>query len=307
MENYGKAVASVANKYNDGVLTTLDMFNEFVTYKEPFKEQDDKWLSKLSIEKLCEIASKIKAEMPENVEFGYNDWNFENSEKRKVIFRVLRRIQDYEKDNNCKIIDYIGTQCHTTINDIEGFRASIEELQEFGLPIYITELDISKGIEGIDYERLTPSQLTVVKKYEQHLQNKMMQFIRDFVEEGKIAGVTAWSASDEVCPVFCDGKQASVIGMSYDREKGFTFSGKEIEPIEMTEEEMQIITNLTKYRHFKDKDTAKCYLTEQQIGMLIANQSVIAKNNAQKQYMNDEKDLENTKEEINKGVNLDGE
>ena len=47
------------------------------------------------------------------------------------------------------------------------------------------------------------------------------------------------------------------------------------------------------YRHFKDKDTAKCYLTEQQIGMLIANQSVIAKNNAQKQYMNDEKDLEN--------------
>ena len=64
----------------------------------------------------------------------------------------IRKIQNYERENSCRILDHIGTQCHTSINDIEGLRQSIEELQQFGLPIDITELDISKGLDGVDYE-----------------------------------------------------------------------------------------------------------------------------------------------------------
>ena len=263
LQNYGKAIASVANEYEKkGVPTTIDMFNEFVDYDAPFSERTNNWMSKLGVEDLCEIASVLKQEMP-NVDFGYNDWNFENPDKRKTIFEVIRKIQAFEKQHNCKIIDHIGTQCHTSINDIEGLRDSIEELQQFGLPIDITELDISKELNGtdiykidkngkyeldkngqriIDYTKVTPEELAAIRKYEQKLQNDIMKMLREFVRDGKIRGITSWSITDELCCDFCDGKQASVTGMSYDSATGFTFSGKDMDKeIVMSLEEMKLI------------------------------------------------------------------
>lgn len=242
LENYGRAIASVANEYGQkGVPTTVDMFNEFVDYNAPFLERTNNWMSKLSVEDLCRIALSLKQEMPD-VDFGYNDWNFENSEKRKSIFEVIRKIRSFERKNNCKIIDHIGTQCHTSINDIEGLRESIEELQQFGMPIDITELDISKGLDGVDYEKATPEELNAIVKYEQKLQNEIMSMMKEFVEAGKIRGITAWSVTDELCTDFCEGKQASVTDMNYDSREGFTFSGKDMDKkIEMTLEEMQLI------------------------------------------------------------------
>ena len=110
LTNYGKAIASVAKEYeSQGIHTVVDMFNEFVDYNEPFSERTNNWMSKLSVEDLCRIALTLKQEMP-NVDFVYNDWNFENPEKRKTIFEVIRKIQEFERQNNCKIIDHIGTQ-----------------------------------------------------------------------------------------------------------------------------------------------------------------------------------------------------
>lgn len=242
LESYGKAISFVANEYAaKGVPTTIDMFNEFVDYNAPFSERTNKWMSKLSVEDLCKIALTLKQEMPD-VDFGYNDWNFENPDKRKTIFEVIRKIQEFERQNNCKIIDHIGTQCHTSINDIKGLRKSIEELQQFGLPIDITELDISKVLDGVDYESATPEELSAIRKYEQKLQNDMMKMMSEFVRDGKVRGITSWSITDELCCDFCDGKQASVTDMSYDSKTGFTFSGKDMDKeIEMTLEEMQLI------------------------------------------------------------------
>lgn len=240
--NYGKAIASVAKQYeSQGIHTAIDMFNEFVDYSAPFSERTNNWMSKLSVEDLCQIALTLKQEMP-NVAFGYNDWNFENPEKRKTIFEVIRKIQGIEKENDCKILDHIGTQCHTSINDIEGLRKSIEELQQFGLPIDITELDISKGLDGVNYENATPEELAAIRKYEQKLQNDVMKMLSEFVKEGKVRGITSWSITDELCCDFCDGKEASVTGMSYDSKIGFVFSGKDMDKeIQMSLEEMKLI------------------------------------------------------------------
>ena len=256
LQNYGKAIASVANEYEKkGVPTTIDMFNEFVDYYAPFSKRTNNWMSKLSVEDLCKIALVLKQEMP-NVDFGYNDWNFENSNKRKTIFKVIRKIQEFERENNCKILDHIGTQCHTSINDIEGLRNSIEELQQFGLPIDITELDISKGLDGVNYETATPEELMAIRKYEQKLQNDMMKMLREFVRDGKIRGITSWSITDELCCIFCDGKQASVTGMSYDNATGFTFSGKDMDKeIVMSLEEMKLIQeHMSRVRESKKQE-----------------------------------------------------
>lgn len=256
LESYGKAIAFVANEYaTKGVPTTIDMFNEFVDYNAPFSERTNNWMSKLSVEDLCEIALTLKQEMPD-VDFGYNDWNFENPEKRKTIFEVIRKIQEFERQNNCKIIDHIGTQCHTSINDIEGLRNSIEELQQFGLPVDITELDISKGLDGVNYESATPEELSAIRKYEQKLQNDMMKMMSEFVRDGKIRGITSWSITDELCCDFCDGRQASVTGMSYDSKTGFTFYGKDMDKeIEMSLEEMQLIQeHISRIRESKKQE-----------------------------------------------------
>lgn len=245
---YGNAVASIVNEYNEkGIPTTIDMFNELVDYDEPFEIRTNKWMAKLSIEDLCEIAGELKGKMPA-ASFGYNDWNFENPDKRKSQFEVLRRIQKYEKEHGITIIDHIGTQCHTSINDIEGLKNSIEELQQFGLPIDVTELDISKGLDGVDYDKATPEQLDAIKKYEQKLQNDAMKILSDFVKEGKIRSITAWSVTDELCCDFCEGKEASVNQMSYSEEQGFGFSGKNMDiEIEITEQDMQLISEHRRY------------------------------------------------------------
>lgn len=239
------------------------MFNEFVDYNAPFSERTNNWMSKLSVEDLCKIALTLKQEMPD-VDFGYNDWNFENPDKRKTIFEVIRKIQEFERQNNCKIIDHIGTQCHTSINDIEELRKSIEELQQFGLPVDITELDISKGLKGVDYERATQEELRAIRKYEQKLQNDMMKMMSEFVRDGKVRGITSWSITDELCCDFCDGKQASVTDMSYDSKTGFTFSGKDMDKeIEMTLEEMQLIQEHISRITEKDYEIARAIIGEQ--------------------------------------------
>lgn len=264
LESYGKAISFVANEYAaKGVPTTIDMFNEFVDYNAPFSERTNNWMSKLSVEDLCKIALTLKQEMPD-VDFGYNDWNFENPDKRKTIFEVIRKIQEFERQNNCKIIDHIGTQCHTSINDIKGLRKSIEELQQFGLPIDITELDISKVLDGVDYESATQEELRAIKKYEQKLQNDMMKMMSEFVRDGKVRGITSWSITDELCCDFCDGKQASVTDMSYDSKTGFTFSGKDMDKeIEMTLEEMQLIQEHISRITEKDYEIARAIIGEQ--------------------------------------------
>jgi len=54
--------------------------------------------------------------------------------------------------------------------------------------------------------------------------------------------VLSWSITDELCCDFCDGKEASVTGMTYDSQNGFTFFGKNMdEVIEIDMEEMQLI------------------------------------------------------------------
>lgn len=261
--NYGKAVASVATEYESkDVKTYVDMFNELVDYYEPFSERRDTWNSKLSIEDLCKIATTIKSYMP-NADFGYNDWNYENGMKRDAICQVLDKIIAYEKSHpeEGRILDHIGMQFHTSINDIEGTKATFEALKKYGLPLHVTELDISRRLDGIDYEGAIQKyrvgdtrELDAIRKYEQKLQNEMMSILRDAVQNGTISGITVWSISDELCCDMMNGKDASVIGMSFEDGK-FTYFGKDVDTvIEMTQDEMSLIEESRK--RFKEKEVS---------------------------------------------------
>lgn len=236
------------------------MFNELVDYYEPFSERTDTWNSKLSIEDLCRIATIIKSDMP-NANFCYNDWNYENGMKRNAICSVLDKIIAYENAHpeEGKILDHIGMQFHTSINDVEGVRQALEDMKKYGIPLQITELDIAKKLDGVDYEGAIQkykvgdkAEYLAIKKYEQKLQNEIMKVMSEAMQDGTLEGLTIWSISDELSCDMADGKEASVVGMSYGKD-GFSYFGKDIDQvIEMTDTEMYLI-NQSRER-FKQKE-----------------------------------------------------
>lgn len=233
----------IAKEFGDSeVFTIADMFNEFVDYFKPYNLRTNGWNARLSIEDLCDIASNVKKELP-GVDFGYNDWNFENPEKRKRIFEVIERIQEYEREHGLvkdeeKIMTHIGMQFHTSTEaSLEEIEKAIDEAARFGLPIDITELDIAREIDGFNYENATEEELAAARKLEIKKQNEIMKLLSRLVREGKVRGITAWSLTDDLCCDICDGKYGSITG--YD---GKNYFGKDMdEEIILTPEEEQLI------------------------------------------------------------------
>lgn len=224
-------------------INIIDMFNEFINEDQTYYNNENQissytlrsngWQSILSVEDICKVALEIKREMP-NVDFGYNDWNFESPDKRKAIFTVIKQIQDFQKElpENEKILSHVGMQFHTDIGiDVSEIRKIFEDAKEFGidLPFDITELDIRRDIDGLDYSKLENDEKLRedVERYSIGKQNKIQQEILKLVKEGKIRGVTAWSQSDEMSFL---GKDAYASIIDFKEENGeYKYFGKDIE------------------------------------------------------------------------------
>lgn len=242
LKNYG---IDMARNFCEDVSTIniIDMFNEFINEDQTyyngenssgaFTERTNGWHSVLDVEDICKVALEIKKQMP-NVDFGYNDWNFENPEKRKAIFSVIKKIEEFQKDLPAdeKILTHIGMQFHTDIGiDVDEIGRIFADVEKFGvyLPFDITELDISRHINGLNYSKLeNDSQLKQdVERYSIGRQNKIQQEILRLVKEGKIRGVTAWSQSDELSFLGKDAK-ASIIDF-IEKDGKYEYLGKNMD------------------------------------------------------------------------------
>lgn len=242
LKNYGIDMAQNFCKDNSSV-NIIDMFNEFINEDQTYYNGENAissytlrangWHSILSIEDICKVALEIKKQMP-NVDFGYNDWNVENPDKRKAVFSVIKQIDDFQKNlpEEEKILTHIGMQFHTNIGiNIEEFGRIFEDAEEFGinLPFDITELDICRDIEGLDYSKLDSDDKLKkdVERYSIGRQNKVQQEILRLIQEGKIRGLTVWSQSDEMSFL---GKDANASIIDYVEKDGqYKYFGKNID------------------------------------------------------------------------------
>lgn len=258
---------NITELLKDSPIKSFDIFNEFVYRDQPqiinengevqYAERHNGLHALLSVEDICNIVKAHRNEIAE-IEFLYNDDGFDKEEKREGIFREIEKIQALE-DYEGQLINAVGMQFHTGINiDIKQVRKAVIEARDRfpGLNINITELDISKHINGFDYETSSPEELEAAKRLANFKQKQIMREFIKLADDGLIDEVTLWSQSDEMA---FRGLEASVVG--YDSRNGYSDKS-----VDYTEEELlnynqdieivsrNILINLIKNNNIKDEN-----------------------------------------------------
>lgn len=148
--------------------------------------------------KLMQIARKY---FP-NTKFIYNDFAHENTEKAENIFKIVQKIQDYEKENGVKILDGIGMQCRLDSNNtkLDNLEKVIDRAEALGLIVQITELDVVKMSKDDNGNLLSESEAS---KRQEDVYSKIHEIAfakRDVVESityGDMTDKLSWSATTD--------------------------------------------------------------------------------------------------------------
>ena len=204
-------VKALGEKFGDRI-DCVDIFNELICdpdMKEPGFDEDSYgnipkeyhlrqkgWFKYLDKDDLCEFALCARKAMP-NVTFTFNDVNWVVPEKRKEIIKLIKGIQEKEKEyrksgklgkDEKGLIDNIGLEAHLSTDvDVDELRHTLDDLEsEVGLPIEVTELDVCRN------PRSPKSTKEII------LQNGILRRIMQFAQDGRISYATVWSQSDEM-------------------------------------------------------------------------------------------------------------
>lgn len=238
-ETYFNSISEVIDASS---VESYDIFNEFVYRNQPqivqtqngedvqYGERHNGIHSILKTEDFCNLVKKFREQTP-NLEFVYNDDGWEIPEKREGIFRKIEEIINNE-DYEGQLINAIGMQFHTSVNiDISQIQRAVEEARKRfpNLNINITELDVTKNIEGFDYRIAQPHEIEAARRIANFKQKQIMNEIKKLADSGEISELTLWSQSDEMA---FRGNQSSMVNYN---SKAISYSGKNIE---YTEEEL---------------------------------------------------------------------
>lgn len=123
-------------------------------------------------------------------------------------------------------------QFHTSVNiDISQIQRAVEEARKRfpNLNINITELDVTKNIEGFDYRVAQPHEIEAARRIASFKQKQIMNEVKKLADNDEISELTFWSQSDEMA---FRGNQSSMVNYN---SKAISYSGKNIE---YTEEEL---------------------------------------------------------------------
>lgn len=194
----------------ESTVRSIDVFNELLN-RYPMKEDtpyqyrgdivqdptDDNtksgWLKFLSVEELCKIIAIARENLP-NTDFMYNDDNLIDPNKLKANTEIINKIRQYEKDNNIKLIDSIGTQMH--IDDRvtkEQIINMFDTLKQFDLPIEVSEGDITMASDNIKKLKLSR---VGIHNFKIQKMNEFFEAITECKERDNIRGITIWSKTD---------------------------------------------------------------------------------------------------------------
>lgn len=238
-ETYFNSISEVIDASS---VESYDIFNEFVYRNQPqivqtqngeevqYGERHNGIHSILKTEDFCNLVKKFREKNP-NLEFVYNDDGWEIPEKREGIFRKIEEIINNE-DYEGQLVNAIGMQFHTSVNiDISQIQRAVEETRKRfpNLNINITELDVTKNIEGFDYRIAQPHEIEAARRIANFKQKQIMNEIKKLADSGEISELTLWSQSDEMA---FRGNQSSMVNYN---SKAISYSGKNIE---YTEEEL---------------------------------------------------------------------
>lgn len=105
-------------------------------------------------------------------------------------------------------IDAIGLQCHLAPDnlDMDAFLQLVEQIQQRGLPIYVTELDVNDQIFADD-----------IAERDQHVAAVYSDFLQELLQQPGIEIIQTWQLSDKYS--FYQGRQERQVRvLPFDRE-----------------------------------------------------------------------------------------
>ncbi len=225
LERYVEDITSVIARYNEDCIQrgekptvrTVEIFNELLNrfamdgntlydYRGHIDTDEHRirkdnpnydnlrggWLRFFEVEELCSIMEIARKNLP-HVNLMLNECTLEDPRKIEPFKRlVLDKIKTYEQQHGIKLIDTIGTQMHIDSSVTkEEIRTMFENLSQFGLPIEVTEFDMT-----IDQNFINFHSKEEIETFKRQKISDFCDVVAEMQEKGNIKGVTIWSVSD---------------------------------------------------------------------------------------------------------------
>jgi GH35 family endo-1,4-beta-xylanase len=187
-------ITTVVSRYK-GQVYAWDVVNEAISDKPGEYLRPTKWLEIIGEEYIA-LAFRWAHEADPAAQLFYNDYNEISAVKRQKIIKLVRSLKDAGVP-----ISGIGLQAHWAINEPsrEQLDSTLKEFSMVGLPMQITELDISVyAKEHAARERKAEdAEASFTREKEQQQVEKYKMCFELFRKYSKhITGVTFWNISD---------------------------------------------------------------------------------------------------------------
>jgi endo-1,4-beta-xylanase len=186
-------ITTIVNRYK-GKIYCWDVVNEVIDDDSTQFLRESPWHSIIGDEFIARAFEYAHAADPDALLF-YNDYNTERPEKRKRLYRLLKKLVDAKVP-----IHGVGLQAHWSIYEPseKELRETIEQFASLGLKIQFTELDVSVYPWEKNTRTRKPGESDVLTPLQEQLQREQYKRIFKIFREYKdvITGVTFWGISD---------------------------------------------------------------------------------------------------------------
>lgn len=175
-------------KEHFGELATFDAVNEAIEDKTDMYLRDTKWKAVIGEDYIPKVFRVIKEVLP-NTALYYNDYNECNPEKREKILRLMKELLAEG------LVDGMGMQFHCSVYSphIDEIKRSIEAYAALGVPIHVSELDVSMFGKDPAEVITAPDQALLEKQAEVY--GAYFKLFREYAKH--IDAVTFWGVADD--------------------------------------------------------------------------------------------------------------
>jgi endo-1,4-beta-xylanase len=193
-------ITAVVGRYK-GKIKVWDVVNEAVADGGTNVLRNSLWLQIIGPDFIAKAFEYAHEADPDAI-LRYNDYSLENPEKRQKLIKLIKSLQAQHVP-----VMAIGSQTHVSVSgpSFEEEDAALTDLEQLGLPIHITELDVNGAQAGqVDTgadvaNNATTTQGGLVSDVDRRLANEYATLFRAFLKHrDSVKVVTFWGVNDGV-------------------------------------------------------------------------------------------------------------
>jgi endo-1,4-beta-xylanase len=193
-------IHTVVGRYK-GKIKAWDVVNEAIADGGTNVLRNSLWLQIIGPDFIAKAFEYAHEADPDAI-LRYNDYSLENPAKRQKLITLIKSLQEQHVP-----VMAIGSQTHVSVSSpsFEAMDQTLTELEQLGLPIHITELDVNSARggqrdTGADVENNAAiTQGGLVDDANQRLANQYANLFRAFLKHRKFVKViTFWGVNDGV-------------------------------------------------------------------------------------------------------------